>query len=121
MCDQHSLTSSKLTESFPTRSFGILGSVSRLVMRPVPVSVPRLAVVVVMVMPPLVSAVVRRVSLGDDELRAVLGSLALVAAMSWPRSRRLVKLLPRLSVVAVQATSRLRRGRIERGHGVAVG
>lgn len=89
--------------------------------RGVPVGVARLAVVVVVVVAALVAR--RGVHVGHHELGAVLGRLPVErrgAARRVLGAGRLVQLLPRLPVVAVEAAARLRRRRVQRAHGVAV-
>lgn len=86
----------------------------------VPVGVAGLAVVVVVVVAALVARR-RGVHVGHHQLGAVLGRLAVVrAAVRVLGAGRLVQLLPRLPVVAVEAAARLRRGRVQRAHRVAV-
>lgn len=75
--------------------------------------------VMVVVVPPLVPAgICGGVYLGDDQLRAVFGSLPVVAAVAVLTG--LVELLPRLAVVPVQSAARFRRRRIDRCDRVAV-
>lgn len=85
-----------------------------------PFRVPLFAVVMVVVVAALVTRVRRGVDVGDDELGAVLGRLAVVPAAVLAAGC-LVQLLPRLPVVAVQAAPRLRGRRVKRGDRVAVG
>lgn len=85
-----------------------------------PVRVPLVAVVVVMMMAAFVARVRRGVHVGHDQLRAVLGRFPVVPPVAVLGASGLVKLLPRLPVVAVQSAAGLRRGGVEGGDGVAV-